>query len=123
MSWRCATCDKLFETISEDAVLITKGAFSTVTVYRFADGEVHCLRRFMPMRLETKHKAFHKTKKVVGCEFCFPPPEPEPPQSPMPVELPPHEEVIAQVEEVIGQEIEDDHELTSMELAFKHIRK
>jgi len=120
MSWRCATCDKLFETIPEDAVLITTGAFSRVTVYKI-DGEVHSLRRLMSA--EQKHKIWHKKVPRLDCIHCNPPPGPEPPQSPMPVELPPQEEVIAQVEEVIGQEIEDDHELTSMELAFKHIRK
>ena len=141
MSWRCATCDKLFETIPEDAVLLTKGAFSTVTVYRFADGEVHCLRRFMPMRLETKHKAFHKTKKVVGCEFCFPPPEPPKPEPPVEqvelfqavmaalAELPEPQpelpvEVLAELPEVREQEIEDESEsVTTMGAAFKRLGK
>ncbi len=129
MSWKCATCDKLFETIPEDAVLITKGAFSTVTVYRFADGEVHCLRRFMPMRLETKHKAFHKTKKV-GCEFCFPPPEPPKPEPPVEQvlfqevqvpELPEPEIVVEEVAVESEIEIEIEEPMTAIAAAFRRI--
>src|SRR6267154_2779071 len=76
MSWRCATCDKLFETIPEDAVLITNGAFSRVTVYKI-DGEVHSLRRLMSA--EQKHKIWHKKVPRLDCIHCNPPPEPNPP--------------------------------------------
>src|SRR5882762_7895522 len=126
MSWRCATCDKLFETIPEDAVLITKGAFSTVTVYRFADGEVHCLRRFTPMSLETKHKAFHKTKKVVGCEFCFQePPKTEPPvEQSQEVQVPEKSPEIVVEEVAVEAEIESEVEepVTAMAAAFRRIK-
>jgi len=79
------------------------------------DGEVHSLRRVMTA--EQKHNRWHKTKKV-GCEFCFPPPEPQPVE---------HEVVTApsaSTNSIEKPEIEDDDEsLTSMQMAFRRINR
>ncbi len=122
MSWRCATCDKLFETIPEDTVLLSKGAFSRVTVYRFADGTIHSLRQ--GRSAQTIHKTWHKISKKLGCEFCFPLPEPEPEPEPQP-ELP--VEVLAELPELpasIPEQIEDEdvESLTPMQMAFRRQR-
>jgi hypothetical protein len=70
MSLVCTICGKTWETIPQQAVLISGG--SRVSVYDI-DGEIHSLRHVMAAR--QKHNRWHKTKKT-GCEFCFPLPEP-----------------------------------------------
>ncbi len=121
MSWRCATCDKLFETIPENAVLLTNGAFSRVTVYKI-DGEVHSLRRVMSMA--QKHKIWHGKFPRPDCVYCNPPPKPEPP-----VEQVLLQEVVAalaelpepQPEIIAEPEIESEEPMTAIAAAFRRI--
>jgi len=54
MSWRCVTCDQVFDSIPEDAVQITPGD-RRVNSYRLADGTIHSLRKTRPMSEEDKH--------------------------------------------------------------------
>jgi len=83
------------------------------------------------MRLETKHKAFHKTKKVVGCEYCFPPPEPPVEQIELlqEVQAPEKSREPETVEEVkpevaVEAEIESavEEPVTAMAAAFRRIK-
>ena len=130
MSWRCATCDKLFETIPEDAVLITTGAFSRVTVYKIA-GEVHSLRRVMSMA--QKHKIWHGKFPRPDCIYCNPPPKPEPPVEQIEllqeVQAPEKSREPENVEEVKPKvaveseiEIEIEEPMTAMAAAFRRIK-
>src|SRR3981189_445972 len=84
MSWRCVTCDQVFDSIPDGAVQITPGD-RRVNSYRLADGTIHSLRKTRPMSEEDKHSRRRHNPLVVGCEFCFPPPKPEQPE---PVEQP-----------------------------------
>ena len=130
MTWRCVTCDKIFETL-DGAVLVSRAARSQVTIYKVA-GEIHSLRKIRPMS-EAKHRAWHKDIPKIGCEFCFPsPPEPPPPQPP--VERVLLQEVVAalaelpepQPEVIAEPEIEDESEsesVTTMGAAFKRIQR
>jgi len=108
----CTTCDEKFAVIPKDAVKLTPG--NMTSTYRFANGQIHNLRRD---NSEAMHTRWHKTKKV-GCEFCFPPPEPQPVE---------HEVVTApsaSTNSIEKPEIEDDDEsLTSMQMAFRRINR
>jgi len=76
--YRCNICSATWGTIPDGAVEILSRNQSYV--YRFVDGTVHDLRRVTPKRQQSQamHTRWHKTPRV-GCEFCFPPPEPESP--------------------------------------------
>lgn len=47
MTWKCTMCDREFETIPEDAVLISRRTRSRTFVYKFG-GEIHSLRKIRP---------------------------------------------------------------------------
>jgi hypothetical protein len=69
--FRCTTCDQAFD-IPDDAVLLSKGTFSRIKVYRFPDGAVHSFRLVKPMSALGRHNRWHKTARQSGCELCFP---------------------------------------------------
>ena len=77
MSWKCATCDRVFEIIPEDAVLLNRPGRSQHRVYRFMDGTIHSVRKVISA--ESIHHRWHDRFPKPDCEFCFPPPGPEPP--------------------------------------------
>jgi hypothetical protein len=124
MSWKCVTCDRVFDTIPEDAVLVGRATRSQVTVYKIA-GEVHSLRAIKPMS-EASHHHWHRNKPKIGCKFCFPPSKPPEPQPPVQAEL--LEEVVAALESLPAPqpepEIEDEdvESLTPMQMAFRRKR-
>jgi hypothetical protein len=128
MTWKCTTCDREFDSIPEDAVLLSRGKFNRVIVYRFADGVVHGVRKIKPVSTEHLHRRWHKTP-TLGCEFCFPSHEPEPPvertellQAVVEVltELPEPQPEIKSEPEI---EIEDESSMTSMQIAFRRRRE
>ena len=107
--WKCATCDREFEAIPEDAVRLTRGKART-NVFRFSDGSIHALRKIRP-----------KSEMV-------PPPSAEPPKGATELlqsvvqdlaELPNPQPEIESEPEI---EIEDESSMTSMEFAFRRQR-
>jgi len=50
--WKCATCDREFEIIPDDAVRLTHTAART-NVYRFSDGAIHSLRKIRSPKSES----------------------------------------------------------------------
>ena|SRR5437899_233568 len=108
----CTTCDEKFAVIPNDAVKLTPG--NMTSTYRFANGQIHNLRRD---NSESIHTRWHKTSKKIGCEFCFQSePEPQPPVEVLQLPEPIKPEVIAE------PHVEDDESsLTSMALAFRRI--
>src|SRR5712664_739839 len=74
--WICKICSGEWETIPDHAVLLNKRGMNHV--YRFSDKTVHSLYQARPMTAQARHTRWHKASKQIGCEFCFPPPKPEP---------------------------------------------
>jgi hypothetical protein len=114
--YRCRICDREFETIPDTAFLLNHRGRNRV--YRFMDGTVHDL-----IHGRALHKRCHKTMKVAGCEFCFPPSVPESPKE--------ETELLQSVAQVLAElpttqpeikpepEIEIEESLTSMEFEFR----
>lgn len=75
--WTCITCDQKFDDIPAGAVQLTPGE-RRINTHRFPDGTIHSLRKVRGLT-EPFHRRWHKTPKI-GCEFCFPPPEPPKPE-------------------------------------------
>jgi hypothetical protein len=120
----CTTCDQKFDDIPAGAVQLTPGE-RRINTFRFADGTIHSLRKVRGLT-EGFHRRWHKHPKI-GCEFCFPPPLPEPPREEtqsvveVSVELPEPDKVKQVVAD--GPEIEDVESATTMAAAFHRIFK
>jgi hypothetical protein len=107
---KCATCDREFEIIPDDAIRLTHTAART-NVYRFSDGAIHSLRKIrtpksesVPPPLEPPKEDTELLKAVVEVLAELPKPKPE-------IMLEP--EVIAEVEEPAN---------TTMAAAFRNFK-
>jgi hypothetical protein len=120
MRWKCSVCDREFESIPDNAVVISRGTLSRVVVYKFVDGVVHTLR-----------KVKQKTPEV---RVQPQPTKQEPPKQEPPVQVEFLQTVVAVLEslpapqpEVIAEpEIEDESDsesVTTMGAAFKRISR
>ncbi len=124
--YRCRICDREFDTIPDTAVLLNHRGRNRV--YRFMDGTIHDL-----IHGRALHKRCHKTTKVDGCEFCFPPPKqaeklPDPEQPvveqsrevQVPEKLP--EIIIGEVKPEVVAEFEPEL-TTALAIAFRRRRQ
>jgi hypothetical protein len=106
--WRCAICDREFEAIPEDAVLISRHTRSRTYVYKFG-GDIHALRKIripksesVPPPLEPPKEDTELLNAVVEVLAELPKPQPE-------IKSEPEIEI-------------EDSSMTSMELAFRRQR-
>ncbi len=104
MTWKCATCDREFDAVPDDAVRLTHNAART-NVYRFSDGAIHSLRKIrtpksesVPPPLGPPKEATELLQSVVEVLTELPKPE------------------IKSEPEI---EIEDESSTTSMQIAFR----
>ncbi len=117
MTWKCSICDREFDSIPKDGVVHGR------RVIVFADGAVHSLFEVKRMSAEGRHNRWHKASKKSGCEFCFPPPKPEPlimaeqsQEVQVPEKLP--EIIIEEVKPGVVAEIEGEL-TTALAIAFR----
>ena len=125
MTWKCTTCDRVFDSIPEDAVLLTRGKFNRVIVYRFANGVVHGVRKIKPVNAEHLHRRWHKTAKVVDCGFCFPPEPPKEDTELLQEVLEVLTELPQSAEPEVAPEIDSDEiqqPVTTMAAAFRNFK-
>src|SRR5258708_1458780 len=106
---KCATCDREFEIIPDDAVRLTHTAART-NVYRFSDGAIHSFRKIRPPKRKRFHPPLESAKEdtellQAAIEVLAELPKPQP-----------------EIKSEPKIEIEDESSTTSMQIAFR-IRK
>jgi hypothetical protein len=78
MSYCCTTCDAQFESVPSDAVLLSSGNGGRIKTFRFADGTMHHIRKFIDSKSggHGSHNRWHRDRGQFDptCRFCNPRP-------------------------------------------------